>query len=182
MACIIIEEITEGIIGLTMIIGFLSKKFALLHGNKASLIIGILFLTAPIIEIPTGASMEFLEFLAALLLFWVVEKFMAINLKKHAEWKYIMGVFALTAIFVLITRDTGNFQLGVLMVMTLMPFRASQTLRLFHWPYREIFYLSAVFGFLAMAAYLLSLNLLSDFLYFGGVLLFLSVIPELGGT
>ena len=182
MVCIVIREATEGIIGLVMLLGFFSRKFALLHGNKASLIIGILFLTAPIIGIPTGASMEFLEFLAALLLFWVVEKFMAINLKKHAEWKYIMMVSALTLIFVFIKGSIDSFQLGVLMIMTLMPLRASRAVGLFHWPYREIFYLSAVFGFLAMAAYLLSLNLLSDFLYFGGVLLFLSVIPELGGT
>ncbi|GAB6101748.1 hypothetical protein JCM16138_09710 [Thermococcus atlanticus] len=182
MACIIIEEITEGMIGVVMLIGFFSRKFALLHGNRASLAIGLLFLIAPLIEVPTGVSMEFLEFSAALLLFWVVEKFMAINLKKHAEWKYIMVVSALTLIFVFIKGSIDSFQLGVLMTMTLMPLRASRAVGLLLWPYREIFYLSAVFGFLAVAAYLLSLNLLSDFLYFGGVLLFLSVIPELGGT
>ncbi len=179
MECIIIREITEIILGIVMIIGFFSRRFRVMYKLPFSLIIGSLFITASLIEFFSGFPMEFFEFLAAIILLLMVEKFITANTKSAFRWYYFVILTGITIAVVLLKRDIKYFHVGVLITLGTASMRTGHNVGAFYWQYKEIFYLSAIFGFLAAGTYMISLYILSDFLYFGGVMLFLSVIPEL---
>ncbi|WP_461865837.1 hypothetical protein [Thermococcus sp.] len=182
MECIIVREITDVIIGVIMIAGFFSRKFHAMYQVPLSPVAGSLFVGTSIIELIFRVHVEFLEFFAALILLFMIERFIKVNTKKPFNWYYLIIIMSFTVITVLISRNIWYFHAGVLLTLGTVPARIGRNMGPFHWPYRGMFYLSAVFGFLAVGAYLISLCILSDFLYFGGVVLFLSMIPELAPT
>ena len=179
MECIVVREITEAMIGLVMITGFFYRKFPAVYNVPFSPVAGGLFVVTSITEIFFDLHGEFLEFFAALILLFMVEKFVTINTGKPPKWHYFGIILAFTLAVVLIKKDIEYFHAGVLVTFGVISLRTGQNIEVFHWHYKEVFYLSAAFGFLAVLVYLMSLHMLSDFLYFGGVMLFLSVIPEL---
>ncbi|AIF69102.1 hypothetical protein PAP_03410 [Palaeococcus pacificus DY20341] len=177
MVCVVIHEIVEILIGIGLLLGFFSRIVPILYKSPFALIIGIFFVIEPLADIFIGDLSNILEFLGALTILLMIEKFIGENTRKKFNYYSIL----LGVVIGLISILRGSLEyahVGTLAIFAVVTLRIGQNVGLFGWSHREIFFTSSIFILLSTVAFLGRLYILSDFMYFSGVLLFFLVSVE----
>ncbi|ALM74394.1 conserved membrane hypothetical protein [Thermococcus barophilus] len=178
MICPIIREVVEITIGFAVMSLFFSRRFPILYKSPAALIIGSFFLVEPIVDIALGTDSTVFEFLGSLLLLLVVEKFIAANENTSLNvYSVITGALVGVVAF-LATARIPYVHIGTMVTLALLAFRMGNMVEKVGWGHREVFGISSLFLFAGALAFAIGMKLLSSFLYFGGVLLFMLAVLE----
>lgn len=179
MICPIIREVVEISIGISAISLFSSKKFPLMYKSSLALTIGAFFLAEPLLDYLLDVDSTVFEFIGALLLLWVVERFIAVNKNSRINfYPLILGGFVGVLGFVL-TKNLAYFHAGTLITFALVTFRTGIAVEIAHWEHKNVFLMSSLFLFAGALAFALTLFMLSDFLYYGGIFVFMLAVIEI---
>lgn len=179
MMCPIVREIVEIVIGFSVISLYFSKRFPLMYKSFLALAIGAFFLSEPILDYLFGMDSTIFEFAGALLLLWVVERFIAVNKNSRVSfYTLIIGGSAGVLGFVL-TKNLAYFHIGTLTAFALVSLRMGKVVEVVRWEHRDVFLISALFLFAGAAAFASALFMLSTFLYYGGIFIFMLAVMEI---
>ena len=179
MECIILGELIDISVGVVIIGTFFSKRFPVMHHSPFSLVIGILFVVDSSLEIILNKPVGILEFTGALILLILLEKFISENTGTKFNHFSPLLPLILTILVILIERDNRFFHFGTLMILSVMALRTGQGARIIGWYYRDVFFISSLFGLFGALSFLFNFPMGSDFFYFGGVLLYILTIGEI---
>lgn len=179
MECIVLGELIDLSVGIVIMGSFFSRRFPVMHRSPFSLLIGSLFVVDSILEITLNRPIGFLEFMGAFTLLVLVEKFISENTAVRFNYfPPLLSIF-LTVLPVLIEGDIKFFDFGTLVVLSLAALRTGQKTGIIGWYYRDVFFISSLFGFFGALSFLFNFPMGSDFFYFGGVLFYILAIGEL---
>ncbi|WP_324735623.1 hypothetical protein VFC49_11420 [Thermococcus sp. SY098] len=177
--CPIVREIVEIVIGFSVISLYFSKRFPLMYKSHLALAIGAFFILEPILDYIFGMDSTVLEFAGTLLLLWVVERFIAVNKNSRVSfYTLIIGGFAGVLGFAL-TKDLAYFHIGTLTAFALISLRMRKVVEVVRWEYKNVFLISSLFLFAGTIAFASALFMLSLFLYYGGIFIFMLAVMEI---
>ncbi|ADT83344.1 hypothetical protein [Thermococcus barophilus] len=179
MICPIIREVVEIVIGFSVISLYFSKRFPLMYKSHLALAIGAFFLSEPILDYLFGMDSTILEFIGALLLLWVVERFIAVNKNSRISfYTLIIGGFAGVLGFAL-NKNLAYFHIGTLTAFAFISLRMGKAVEVVRWEHRDVFLISSIFLFAGAIAFASALFMLSLFLYYGGIFIFMLAVMEI---
>lgn len=179
MECIIIHEIVEITLGITVLILFFSKRFPIMYKSRLALVVGIFFLIEPVADVFIGKATNLFEFIGAVMLLIIIERFIAANTKGTINpYPVLLSViFGLS--IVILKNETKYLHAGELFAFALIAFRLATTIEFVGWAYRDILLLASFITLFGIMAFLSGFIILSSFLYFEGIFLMVLVLTEI---
>ncbi|WP_457754412.1 hypothetical protein [Thermococcus sp.] len=179
MMCPIFREIVEIFIGISVISLYFSKKFPLMYKSHLALLIGMFFLSEPLLDYLLGMDSTVLEFAGALLLLWVVERFIAVNKNSRVSF-YILIIGGVAGVLgFALNKNLAYFHIGTLTAFALISLRMGKVVEVVRWEHRDVFLISSLFLFAGAVAFASALFMLSLFLYYGGIFIFMLAVMEI---
>ncbi|AHF79830.1 hypothetical protein [Thermococcus paralvinellae] len=182
MECVIIRELVEIVIGISVISLFFSKKFPIMYRSLLALTIGVFFLAEPLTDLIVGNYSILFEYIGALVLLWIIERFIAVNTGTSLSPYYLgMSVFAGITL-ITVTKNPTFLHAGTLLTFALITIRTAVAVDVVQWKHKNAFLASSLFLLVATVAFFMNFLILSDFLYFGGIFIFMLAVIEITGV
>lgn len=181
MGCAVVEEVPDLLLGALLISGFFSRKGAVMYRSPYALSLSTLFIGAGLAEMRFGPNLDVFEFLGALGIMFMIERFISVNTGEGMAFRYPIMVAALAAAVVIIEGNLRYFRVGVLFTLSTVAIRLRAYEDILGWSIESPLIFSAASAILSAAAFLAGLEVVSAFLYLGTVMFFILTLAEKAG-
>ncbi len=165
-------------VGAFFILGFASRKESrTFMGSWLILLTGLLFISDPLFRRFLGESVSILEFIAIIIVLWLTEKFISVNMRGHLSPWYLVGSLVGGTLIIICMGTVYSF-VSTVLALTVLTLRVMEIIKVSTWGSETALYVSFSFGLFAVVAYIGNMHTTADFLYFGMTLILILIMIE----